>query len=285
MIMKTICEKRCIIGEGPIWNETESKLYYTNGMGNEICILDVYTGELKVRSVKVGVAAFAFDKKNRIIVSRSDGVFILNDDDSVEALYDTLKYNILNANDMKVGPDGRLYVGTQSSRRLGISDKTDGKLYCIDKDGTVRILLDNLGLSNGLEWSVDEKKFYHTDSDTHIIKEYDFDVTAGEISHTGRQVMVYGVDGFTVDKKNKILASCWGKGYIAVVDAESMTATDRITVPANIPASCAFAGKEMELLVVVTSSYGANLTEDKNAGFTFAKEMDVCGRKPYVFGY
>ena len=40
--MECISKKRCIIGEGPIWNEKESCLYYTNGMGSEICKLDIY---------------------------------------------------------------------------------------------------------------------------------------------------------------------------------------------------------------------------------------------------
>ena len=282
--MQIISEKRCIIGEGPVWNEKENRLYYTNGMGNEICILDVYTGKLEVRPVKVGVAAIAFDNQNRLIVSRPDGVFVLNDDDTVEELYDASKHSILHANDMKVGPDGRLYVGTQSGRRLGISDKTDGRLYCIDKYGGVRILMDNLGLSNGLEWSFDEKKFYHTDSDTHTIKEYDFDAGTGDISYTGRQVLLYGADGFTADKNNNLLVACWGKGYIAIVDTLSMSGVEYISVPANIPASCAFCGNKMELLVVVTASYNANLTEDKYAGFTFAKKMNTGGRKPYIFG-
>ena len=40
-------------------------------------------------------------------------------------------------------------------------------------------------LSNGLEWSIDEKGFYHTDSDTGIIKEYDFDKVSGSIKING----------------------------------------------------------------------------------------------------
>ena len=38
--MKILSEKRCNIGEGPIWNEGEGKLYYTNGGGgNALCII------------------------------------------------------------------------------------------------------------------------------------------------------------------------------------------------------------------------------------------------------
>lgn len=148
--MEIISNKRCVIGESPIWNEKEKLLYFTNGMGNEICKLDIYTGKLFVRQLDTDVAAIAFDKGNRLIVSRYDGVFILNDDGTTENLYDTSKYNILYANDMKVGPDGRLYVGTQSQKRKGISDEIDGGLYCIDKYGTVKILLDG---ADTLQWA------------------------------------------------------------------------------------------------------------------------------------
>lgn len=283
--MQILNEKRCIIGEGPVWNDFEKRLYYTNGMGgSEICMLDIYTGKLEVRPVKTGCAAFAFDKNNRLIVSRPDGVFILNDDDSITELYDTKKYNITFANDMKVGPDGRIYVGTQSGKRKGVSDKVDGKLYSIDKDGSVRILLDNLRLSNGLDWSMDEKRLYHTDSDTGIIKEYDFDKEKGTIRFTGRQVNVRGVDGFTIDKNDFLYVACWGQGHIAITDTADMQVKEYIEVPAKIPASCGFAGENMESLVVVTASLGIDVEKDVSAGFTFMKKMNVSGRKPYLFG-
>ena len=283
-VIEIISKKRCIIGEGPVWNDKEKLLYFTNGFGNEICTLNIYTGELIVRPVDGGVAAMAFDKDNRIIVSKYDGVFYLNDDSTMEALYDTSKYNILYANDMKVGPDGRIYVGTQSSKRYGVSDKIDGKLYSIDSSGEVRVLLDGLLLSNGLEWSMDEKRFYHTDSDTHMIKEYRFDKELGDITFTGRHVRVDGVDGFTMDREDHILAACWGKGHIALIDTKSMGITGYIDIPAKIPASCGFVGEGMEYLAVVTANYGKDINTDVNAGFTFICETGLCGRKPYLFG-
>ena len=282
--MKLISNKRCIIGEAPIWNDKENVMYFTNGFGNEICMLDIYTGELKVRPVDGGVAAIAFDKDNRLIVSRYDGVYYLKNDNTMESLYDTAKYHISYANDMKVGPDGRIYVGTQSGKRCGVSDKVDGKLYSIDSSGRVRVLLDGLILSNGLDWSMDEKRFYHTDSDTHIIKEYDFDKESGDIAFTGRQVRVDGVDGFTIDRADYILAACWGKGHIAVIDTKTMENTGYITTLAEIPASCGFVGKDLEYLAVVTASYGADLAKNPNAGFTYLYKRSERGRKPYLFG-
>ena len=184
--MKILTNKRCIIGEGPIWNEREQKLYFTNGFGNEICTYDFKTDKLSVRSLPFGVSAFAFDINNRLIISHAGGVHILNEDDSLSSIYDNTNFEIKYANDMKVGPDGAIYDGTQSEKRKGISDKINGKLYRISPRGNVKILLDGLLLSNGMEWSIDETKFYHTDSDTQIIKEYDFDKENGTIKFSGR---------------------------------------------------------------------------------------------------
>lgn len=283
-MMEIISNHRCVIGEGPIWNEAENKLYHVNGYGaNEILCIDLETGERIVRKLSFGVAAIAFSKNGEMLISCKDGAFILNCDNTRTPLYDTEKYNIRFGNDAKVGPDGRFYIGTQSAKRKGVGEEVDGKLYSIDKDGEVRLLLDGMQLSNGMEWSVNEKYFYHTDSDTGIIKEYFFDKNTGNIEFSGREVLVPGVDGFTIDQNGFLYVACWGRGYIAVVDTASMQINEYIDVPANIPASCGFAGKDMDKLVVVTATLGADLKTDKNAGYTFIVNTKTKGRKPYLF--
>lgn len=280
--MKILKEARCIIGEGPIWNAKEQKLYFTNGMGNEICAYDFCLDKVSCRSLPFGVAAFAFDKKNNLIVSHSKGVHILNSDNTLSQIYDNSKYQIQYANDMKVGPDGAIYVGTQSSKRRGVSDKVDGKLYRISPNGEVEILLDGLMLSNGMEWSLDERKFYHTDSDTGIIKEYDFD-KFGKITFTGRQVLVPRVDGFTIGNDECLYVGCWGLGHVAVVETRKLEIIDYIKIPTDIPTSCGFCGENMDFLAITTASLNVDIQADENAGFTILKKMDIRGRKPYIY--
>lgn len=283
--MKILKDTRCIIGEGPIWNQKEKCLYFTNGGGgNAICIYDPKTENVQVRSLPFGVAAFAFNKENRLLVSHAGGVHILGEDNELIEVYDSSKYEIRFANDMKVGPNGAIYVGTQSEKRKGISDRIDGKLYRISPSGEVKLLLDGLRLSNGMEWSLDEKRFYHTDSDTRLIKEYDFDQCTGDIAFTGRQIEVRGVDGFTIGSDGCLYVGCWGQGHIAVVDTKDMKLVRTIKMPAQIPASCGFFGENMNRLAITTASMGADLSEDPNAGFLVVEETDVCGRAPYVFG-
>lgn len=280
--LSLLCPKRCVIGEGPIWNDREKALYFTNGCEKEICRLDLRSGELRCIPTDPGAAAIAFDERGRMILSQPNGVYFW-EGGVQKPLYDTAKYRITHANDMKVGPDGRIYVGTQSEKRLKLSDKVDGKLYSIDKSGTVKVLLDGLMLSNGMDWSMDEKRFYHTDSPTKTIREYLFHKETGELEYTGRSVYVPGVDGFTVDQSDRLLAACWGHSQIAIINTKTMEVEDTAPTPAQNPASCAFSGEDMRTLILVTASYHSDLKADPLAGQTFAARRKVGGRLPYLF--
>lgn len=283
--MPILNQKRCNIGESPIWNDKEQKLYFTNAFdGKEICTFDFRTENLDARGLPFDVAALAFDKENHLIVSHAGGVHILHKDASLAPVYDNERYQIHYANDMKVGPDGAIYVGTQSEKRKGISQKIDGKLYRISPNGKVTVLLDRLLLSNGMDWSTDEAKFYHTDSDTQIIKEYFFDKKTGEIEFSGRQIRVPGIDGFTIDQYDCLYGACWGQGHIAVVHTSSMKIVDNFPTPCKVPASCAFCGKDMEILAVTSASAFADLEQDPDAGFTVLIKRHARGRKPFLFG-
>ena len=98
-LFKILDSKRCNLGEGPIWNEKEQKLYYTNGYGaDELCIYDFATDKIAVRKLPFGVAAYAFDRQNRLLISHAEGVHILNDD-TLTPIYDNSLYKIEFAND------------------------------------------------------------------------------------------------------------------------------------------------------------------------------------------
>lgn len=277
--------KRCIIGEGPIWCEKERVLYQVNGYGpNEILRINLETKERSERPLDAPFAAIALTKDGELIISSFDGAFILNDDNTRTYLYDKNKYNIKYANDAKVGPDGNLYLGTQSTLKAEGEGAIDGKLYSISKQGEVKVLLDGLLLSNGFDWSMDEKRLYHTDSATEIIKEYEFNKESGDLTYTGREIKVAGVDGITIDERDFLYVGCWGKGHIAVVDTAKMEIIDYIPVPTSIPASCCFAGDDMRKLVVVTALFDMDPEKNEGAGYTYIYNTDTCGRAPYLFG-
>jgi sugar lactone lactonase YvrE len=66
-------------------------------------------------------------------------------------------------------PDGRFYCGSMAyDQRPGA-----GALYRLDPDGSVRVVLENVTISNGLEWSPDGSRAYYNDTPTHRIDVFD----------------------------------------------------------------------------------------------------------------
>jgi sugar lactone lactonase YvrE len=237
-----------------------------------------------VRSLPIWMSAIAFDCQNRLILSHTKGVHILGEKEELLSLYDEGKYSIKHAGDMKIGPDGAIYVGTISEKLLGISDKTDGNLYRISQGGEVEILLDGLLLPNGLDWSMDEKKFYHVDTGMSVVREYFFDKSTGKITFSGRQVRVEGADGLTIGMDNNLYVSCAWKKYVAVIDGAALAVKEHIPFADTFPMSCGFCGENMDILAVTTASDTADVIQDKNAGFTHLQGMPTRGRIPYRFG-
>ena len=281
--MEIISNRKCYIGEGPIWNERENALYQVNAGKNEIIRVDFVDRHVDHFALDRDISSLCFTNDNQIIgVSERNVGYILNLKNSAPVFNGIC--SVFYGNDAKCGPDGRFYVGTQSRKRLKISDDIDGKLYQIDTNGSIRTLLDGLILSNGMDWNMREDRFYHTDSDTKTIKEYEFDKKSGDISFTGRSVYLPGVDGFTIDQNDVIWAACWGKGIVAAVDTHEMKIVDGLAVPTKIPVSCGFCGKNMEYLAITSAGLDREDASDSLAGFTFFVKMDVPGRAPYRFG-
>lgn len=63
-----------------------------------------------------------------------------------------------------------------------------------------------------------------------------------------------------------------------------MEITGKEAVPTSAPASCTFLGENMDVLAVVTATYGVDLAKDAGAGLTYLEKQRTGGRPPYLFG-
>ncbi len=78
-------------------------------------------------------------------------------------------------NDVIADPQGRVFCGTMpTSTRLG-------RLYRLDRDGTLTKLLDEIGCSNGIAFSRDRQTMYYTDSPKREIYRFAYDEATGAI--------------------------------------------------------------------------------------------------------
>ncbi|WP_184791757.1 SMP-30/gluconolactonase/LRE family protein [Streptomyces sp. 3211] len=173
-------------------------------------------------------------------------------------------------NDAKCDPSGRLLAGTMAY------DATPGAgtLYRLDPDGTVTTVLSPVTISNGLGWSPDGRLLYYADSPTHRVDVFDHDPATGTLSarRPFADTSPAGMpDGLAVDTEGRVWVAVWGAGQVRAYTPDGALHAV-VTVPASQVSSCAFAGPDLDLLIITTAADGltaAQLAAQPHAGRIF----------------
>jgi len=178
-------------------------------------------------------------------------------------------------NDGKTDRQGRFWSGSMWEAP-GKEPAKIGSLWRLDPDLSVHKVIDQVGCSNGLAWSPDNRTLYFTDSHTHFVWAYDFDAASGEVAN--RRIFIdfttedYIVDGSTVDADGNYWLTVPFKGKVLAYDpAGKLIRT--IDIPADLPTCCEFGGKDLDTLYVTSALYSRaprNVSGQPQAGGLFA---------------
>jgi sugar lactone lactonase YvrE len=74
-------------------------------------------------------------------------------------------------NDAQVGPDGCFWTGSMAWD----ASPGAGSLYRVSPDGTWRVVLDSVSISNGIGWNGSADTMYFVDSATQALEAFDWD--------------------------------------------------------------------------------------------------------------
>jgi sugar lactone lactonase YvrE len=152
-------------------------------------------------------------------------------------------------------------------------------LYRLDADGSVRVVLPHVTVSNGLDWSPDGSRVYYNDTATYQISVFDYD---GQKGLTGRRVFVdlsaqaKRPDGLTVDAEGGIWVALSNGGVVRRYSSDG--ALDAvIELPVKKVTACAFGGARLDQLFITTSREGVAPGDDLLAGSLFRAFVGVRG--------
>jgi sugar lactone lactonase YvrE len=172
-------------------------------------------------------------------------------------------------------PDGRFYCGSMSrDKRPGA-----GTLYRLDPDLSVRVMLTNVTISNGLEWSPDGSLAYYNDTPTCSVSVFDYDSQAGL---TNRRVFVdlsgegKRPDGLTVDEQGGVWVALSNGSAVRRYKSDGVL-DEVIEIPAKKVTACTFGGPNLDQLFITTSQQGLEPGTDPLAGSLFRAFVGVRG--------
>lgn len=245
--------RRDVLGEGPSWSPSEGLLYSIDALGRRIrwSRLDgAGAGTMETPS-EVGFVVPADD--GSLVVGLRDGIYRADRragliEKLVNADFDVADHRI---NDGKVDRAGRLWYGTMHLAET----RPSGHLYRY-QSGVQRRMHDDVTVSNGIGWSPDDTVMYYADSGTGRITAFDFDLSTGRIDRPRSFLDDPSLisDGLTVDAEGCAWAAKWNGGRVVRYDPDGVEMSTW-ALPVSRTTSCAFAGADLDVLVVTSAAY------------------------------
>ncbi|XP_023281885.1 regucalcin isoform X1 [Seriola lalandi dorsalis] len=284
--VECVVKASALIGEGPVWEESEQTLLFVDIAGQKIHRWSPTTNQ--IQSVETGdTVGFA--------VPRRSGGYAAGVGRSIVAVdWLTQKLTSLvevdedkpnnRLNDGKVDPFGRLLAGTMGKEQ-------QGSLFSVASDLTVTKHLSQVDISNGLDWSLDQKTFFYIDSLSLTVDAFDYDSNSGCL---GNRRVVYRMeegeglpDGMTVDAEGRLWVACYNGGRVINIDPATGVRLQTVSLPVMKTTSCCFGGPDYSDLYVTSASLGLDQSESSQqplAGHTFrVRGLGVKGRPSNSF--
>jgi sugar lactone lactonase YvrE len=258
-------------GEGPVWSEAWGGLRWVDMLAGDVLELAA-DGSIERRRVGTICAAVRPRREGGAVLGVERG-FALEETDGTLAILEELWTDAnVRMNEGACDPDGRFYCGSMAyDKRPGA-----GALYRLDPDRSVHVVLEDVTVSNGLDWSPDGSLAYYNDTDTHRTDVFDYDTDSGLTQRRPFAEIPGRPDGLTVDAEGGVWVALSDGGQVRRYTAEG--ALDAvIKLPVTKVTACAFGGSRFEQLFITTSREGLPASAESQAGALFRAVPGVTG--------
>lgn len=284
--VELVADAHAIVGEGPVWDVSAGLLVWVDIEGKRIYEFDPATGVNREIEVPQYPGAVVRRASGGYMAAVTNGFASVDRDGRFELVVSVeadLPENRMN--DGKCDPQGRFWAGTTRMTH----DAPIGVLHRLDADLSLHPMVGELWVSNGLDWTFDERHMYFIDSFGGSVDVFDFDAETGDIANRRPLIEVpesWGTpDGMTLDAEGCLWVAFWGSSRVRRFDAEGRLDRE-ITLPVTQVTSCAFGGPDLCDLYITSGSRGLDaeaLEREPHAGGLFRARPGVQGRPAFEF--
>lgn len=260
--------------EGPVW-EPGHGLYFSDVLNGGVYRLAPDGGVSTVIERRRGIGGMALHAERGLVVGGRTVLYQSLTGARSAVLLDSAQIpGAVGFNDLTTDAAGRIYVGSLAFRVFGGEPPRPGQLHVIDLDGSARAVADGVMLTNGLGFSPDGRRLYHSDSRSALIRVYDVrdDGSVGPWRVFAR--VAHGVpDGMAVAQDGSVWVALADGGAVLVLAADGSELARR-PVPLPMVTSVCFGGDDLRDLYVVSGSRGG---PRENCGTVFRTRVEVPG--------
>lgn len=273
--MELIADYNCNTGEGPLWHPDEKKVYWIDIPVGRLFRYDPATGQHEQLLEGEAIGGFTIQADGALLLFMAHGAVRIWRAGQLTTVIDEIPdERETRFNDVIADPTGRVFCGVMST-----SDRL-GRLYRLDPDGKLTIVLEGVGTSNGMGFTPDRRQMYFTDSRKRVIYLFDYDEPTGALHNQRlfvRTAEGEGVpDGMTVDAAGYVWSARWG-GSCLVRYSPDGREDRRISFPAKKVSCPTFGGPDYSDLYVTLAGGDHKDTEGPGAGALYRLRVGVAG--------
>jgi D-xylonolactonase len=270
-----IADYACHTGESPLWHPTEKRVYWCDIPRGRLFRYDPATGRHEMCAEGEVIGGFTLQADGALLFFMARGAVKTWRDGAMKTLIEEIRdERDTRFNDVIADPVGRVFCGVMSTPTRA------GRLYRLDPDGALMVMVEGVGTSNGMGFPLDRRRMYHTDSRKREIHLYDYDQATGAL--TNRRVFVRvpegegRPDGMTVDAEGCVWSARWDGGVLVRYRPDG-TEERRIRFPARKVSSVIFGGEDYTDLYVTTAGGHNKAEEGQGAGALFRLRLGIRG--------
>lgn len=282
-----LVDAHALVGEGPIWDETKGVLYWVDIMSSMLYEYDPATGTNRGYNVGQHVGTIVPRASGGVMLAVYDGFAAFDPATGQLTLIADPEADLPNNrfNDGKCDPAGRFWAGT-----MAYSDQTtQGSLYRLDPDLSVHKMLGDIGIANGIVWSLDNKTMYYIDSVANTVRAFDYELATGNISNERVVIRTDGLglpDGMAIDAEGMLWVAHFGGSCVRRWNPHTGQVIGVIELPASQITACAFGGPDLATLYITSAAIGlddAARQREPHAGGLFMTNPGVKGVPTFRF--
>jgi D-xylono/L-arabinono-1,4-lactonase len=263
---RLIADVDCATGEGPMWHPEEKVVYWVDIPNGRLLKYDPVTETHQTVFEGAPIGGFTIQEDGQLLLFMAQGRIALWDpakgpDQELQVIIEEIPAERESRfNDVIADPAGRVFCGTMPT------PEGAAHLYRLELDGTLTLLLDDVGLSNGMGFTPDRTGFYYTDTRKHTITFFEYDEAGGAIAHPRTFVKVPEdpgeghPDGMTVDADGNVWSARWD-GHCLVKYSSEAEELDRIMFPVPKVSCVTFGGEDYTDMYITTASVNRRAQE------------------------
>ena len=273
-----VADFACHTGEGPLWHPAEQRLCWTDIPAGRLFRYEPASGSQEQCLSGRLVSALTIQTDGTFLLFGMNGS-ITHCERTIELVNQIPTEVGTRFNDVEVDPIGRVICGTMPS------PTHPGRLYRLNLDRTLDVLLDGVDISNGIGFSADQRTMYYSESNVGLIHAFDYDVGSGSLSN--RRIFAQVArqdglpDGLIVDADDNIWSARWD-GWCIVKYSPDGAIIDRLDFPVPKVSSLTFGGPKLTDLYVTTAGGNQKEVDGPLAGALFVVRDAGLGAADYL---